>query len=167
MVRTIHLSVPMRFGLSEPVPVRVSHEDQQPSIEVMERAKCVVAGAKRRQLDFVILSTGSNICHFGDDVMPMSKLTGRDGFIRAKLEKGYSFRLLSKELGVSHQALINYVKGSGKHRAKKRAGISFRKPSTTRDFTETHGVSIDAVRGWLRRGRIKGRKVGHRWVILE
>ena len=107
------------------------------------------------------------MCDFGDYVMRIPKLTGRDGFIRAKLEEGYSFRLLSTELGVSHQALINYVKGLDKHRRRKRPGISFTKPSTTRDFAERHGVSINAVRDWLRQGRIRGRKVGRRWIIVE
>jgi len=97
----------------------------------------------------------------------ISKLSGKDGYIKAKLEEGYSFRLLSRELGVSYQTLINYVKGLDKHHSRRGTGISFRRPSTTRDFTETHGVSIDAVRGWLRKGRIKGRKVGHRWVVIE
>ena len=99
--------------------------------------------------------------------MRVSRLTGRDDFIRAKLEEGYSFRLLSGELGVSYQTLINYVTGLDKSHRKKRTRISFRKPSTTRDWAERHGVSIDAVRDWLRQGRIKGRKVGHRWAIIE
>ena len=99
--------------------------------------------------------------------MRISKLTGRDDFIKAKLEEGYSFRLLSKQLGVSYQTLINYVKGSDKYHRKKLTGISFRKPSTTRDLAERHGVSIHAVRERLRQGRIKGRKVGQRWVIIE
>jgi lambda repressor-like predicted transcriptional regulator len=46
----------------------------------------------------------------------ISRLTGKDDFIKAKLEEGYSFRLLSRELGVSYQTLINYVKGLNKHR---------------------------------------------------
>jgi len=99
--------------------------------------------------------------------MRVSKLTGKDDLIKAKLEEGYSFRLLSKELGVSYQTLINYVKGLDRHHGKKRTGISFRKPSTARDFAERHGVSISAVREWLRQGRIKGRKVGQQWVIIE
>jgi len=103
----------------------------------------------------------------GDYVTMISKLTGRDHFIKARLEEGYSFRLLSKELGVSYQTLINYVKGLGKYHGKKRAAISFRKPSTTRDLSERYGVSVYAVREWLREGRIKGRKVGQRWVITE
>ena len=99
--------------------------------------------------------------------MRASRLTGRDDFIRAKLEEGYSFRLLSREVGVSYQTLINYVNGLDGRRRKKGKGVSFRKPSTTRDWAEGHGVSICAVRDRLREGRIKGRKVGHRWVIIE
>lgn len=99
--------------------------------------------------------------------MGISRLTGKDDFIKAKLEEGYSFRLLSKELGVSYQTLINYVKGLDKHRVRKRTEISFRRPSTARDLAERRGVSIDTLREWLREGHIKGRKVGHRWVIVE
>ena len=99
--------------------------------------------------------------------MPSSRLKGKDELIKAKLEEGYSFRCLSKELGVSHQALINYVNGLDGRRKKKRKGVSFRRPSTTRDWAERHGVSIYAVRDWLQSGRIKGRKVGYRWVIIE
>ena len=97
----------------------------------------------------------------------LSKLTGKDDFIKAKLEEGYSFRLLSTELGVSHQALINYVKGLGKHYRKKRTGIGFRKPSTPRDLAERYGVPTYVIRSWLREGRIKGRKIGYRWAIVE
>jgi len=85
---------------------------------------------------------------------------GKDNLIKAKLEEGYSFRLSSSELGVSYQTMINYVKGSDRHHGKRRTGIGFRKPATTRDSAERHGVSIYAVRYWLREGRIKGRKVG-------
>ena len=91
--------------------------------------------------------------------MRVSRLTGRDDFIKAKLEEGYSFRLLSSELGVSYETLIRDVKGLDRHRRRKRPGISFTKPSTTRDWAERHGASIDAVRDWLRRGRISGRKL--------
>ena len=97
----------------------------------------------------------------------VSKLTGKDDYIRAKLEEGYSFRLLSRELGVSYQTLINYVKGRVRHSRKTGPRISFRKPTTTRDWAERHSVSVDAVRAQLRQGRIRGRKVGHRWVIFE
>ena len=115
----------------------------------------------------VILSTELNICSLGDYSVRISKLTGRDDFIKAKLEEGYSFRLLSRELGVSYQTLINYVKGSDKHGRKQRPGISFAKPTTTRTWAEAHDVSIEAVRYWLRQGRIRGRKVGRRWIIVE
>ena len=97
----------------------------------------------------------------------LSRLTGKDAYIKAKLEEGYSFRLLSLELGVSHQALINYVKGLDRHYRKAREGINFTKPLTPRDLAERQGVSIDIVRYLLREERIKGRKVGHRWVIVE
>jgi len=99
--------------------------------------------------------------------MRILKLIGRDNLIKAKLEEGYSFRLLSRELGISYQALINYVKGSETHHRKKRTGISFRKPSTARDFAERYGIPIKTVTEWLRQGRVKGRKVGQRWVIIE
>ena len=99
--------------------------------------------------------------------MGASRLSGRDDFIRAKLEEGYSFRLLSRELGVSYQTLINYVKGLDKHHRRKHPGISFRQPLTTRDFAEGHGVAIDTVHRWLHKGRIKGRKIGQRWIIIE
>ena len=97
----------------------------------------------------------------------ISKLSSKGDYIKAKLEEGYSFRLLSRELGVSYQTLINYVKGSDKHGRRLSPGISFAKSSTTSDWAERHGVSVDAVRDWLRQGRIRGRKVGHRWVIIE
>ena len=99
--------------------------------------------------------------------MRVSKLTGRDDFIKAKLEEGYSFRLLSTELGVSYQTLINYVKGLDRRYRKRRKGISFKKPSTSRDLAGRYNVSISLVRDWLREGRIKGRKIGHRWIIVE
>jgi len=99
--------------------------------------------------------------------MRMLKLSGKDDYIKAKLEEGYSFRVLSRELGVSYQTLINYVNGLDGRRRKKRKCVSFRKPSRTRDWAERHGVSICAVRDQLREGRIKGRKVGHRWIIVE
>jgi hypothetical protein len=95
----------------------------------------------------------------------LSKLTGKDAYIKAKLEEGYSFRLLSRELGVSHQALINYVKGLDRHYRKEREGINFRKPLTPRDLAEQHNVPSYAIRDWIREGRIRGRKVGHRWVV--
>lgn len=94
--------------------------------------------------------------------MGASRLSGRDDFIRAKLEEGYSFRLLSRELGVSYETLIKYVKGLGKNRRRKGPGISFRQPITTRDFAERHGVAIHTVHRWLREGHIKGRKIGQR-----
>jgi effector-binding domain-containing protein len=97
----------------------------------------------------------------------ISKFAGKENFIRAKLEEGHSFRGLSRELGVSHQALINHVKGLDRHYRKKYIGITFSKPLTTKDFAERNGVSISAVRVWLRQGRIKGRKVGQRWIIIE
>jgi len=99
--------------------------------------------------------------------MRISMLSGKDDYIKAKLEEGSSFRLLSRELGVSYQTLINYVNGLDGRRRKKSEGVSFRKPSTTRDWAERRGVSICVVRDRLREGRIKGRKVGHRWVIIE
>jgi lambda repressor-like predicted transcriptional regulator len=40
----------------------------------------------------------------------LARLTGEDAYIKAKLEKGYSFRLLIRELSVSHQALVNSCK---------------------------------------------------------
>jgi len=97
----------------------------------------------------------------------ISRLTSSDDLIKDRLEEGYSFRLLSKELGVSHQTLINYVKGLDRHYRKRHTGISFRKPWTTSDLAKRHGVPTYLIRDWLQEGRIKGRKVGHRWVILE
>ena len=120
-----------------------------------------------RAAALVTLSTEINIRSLGDYAVSISKLTGRDAFIRGKLEEGYCFRFLGKQLGVSYQTLINYVKGSDKRHRKRRTGITFRTPSTTRDFAERHAVSICAVRHWLREGRIKGKKVGHRWIIIE
>ena len=99
--------------------------------------------------------------------MRFSRLTDKDDYIKAKLEEGYSFRLLSRELGVSHQTLINHVKGLDRHYKKRRVGINFRKPSTPRDLAERYNLSTGVVRDWLREGLIKGRKVGHRWVIIE
>ena len=99
--------------------------------------------------------------------MRLSRLTDKDDYIKAKLEEGYSFRLLGRELGVSYQTLINHVAGSARPRREKGSGISFQKPLTTRVWAERHGVSIHAVRYWLREGSIKGRKVGHRWIIVE
>lgn len=99
--------------------------------------------------------------------MRASRLTGRDDFIKARLEEGYSFRLLSRELGVSHETLIKYVKGLGKNRRRKGPGIDFAEPLTTRDFAERHGVTIPTVHRWLHKGRIKGRKIGQRWIIIE
>lgn len=99
--------------------------------------------------------------------MRISTIVGKDDLIKAKLEEGYSFNLLSKELGVGCRTLINYVKGLDSHFRRKYAGISFRKPSTPRDFAARHGIPIKRVTDWLRKGRIKGRKVGQQWVITE
>ena len=99
--------------------------------------------------------------------MRLSRLADKDDYIKAKLEEGYSFRLLSKELGVSHQTLINYVKGLDRHYGERRTGISFRKPPTTSDLARRYDVPTYVVRDWLRGGHIKGRKVGHRWAIIE
>ena len=97
----------------------------------------------------------------------ISKLTGRDDFIKAKLEEGYSFRLLSRELGVSYQTLINYVKGLDSHYyRKKQAGIGFRKPLTPRNLAERYNVPTYVIRDWLRQGRIAGKKIGYRWIIV-
>jgi hypothetical protein len=73
--------------------------------------------------------------------MRISTIVGKDNLIRTKLEEGYSFRLLSRELGVSYQTLINYVRGLDRHCRRKRPGIGFTRPSTTRDWAERHGVS--------------------------
>jgi transposase len=97
----------------------------------------------------------------------LSRLSYKYDYIKAKLEEGYSFRFLSEELGVSHQTLINYVKGLNGHYKRIHVGIDFRKPLTPRDLAQRQGVSICLVRNWLREGRIKGRKVGHRWIIVE
>ena len=99
--------------------------------------------------------------------MKRSKLIGRDGFIKAKLEEGYSFRLLSTELGVSHQTLINYVKGLDRDYAQRRPGISFREPSRTGDVARAYGVSTYRVRDWIRAGSVNAKKVGHRWIVIE
>ena len=92
--------------------------------------------------------------------MRIPKLTGKDNLIKSRLEEGYSFRLLSTELGVGCRTLIRYVKGLDTRNRKKHAGISFRKPPTSRDLAERYGIPIKTVADWLRRGRIKGRKVG-------
>jgi hypothetical protein len=97
----------------------------------------------------------------------ISRLTGRDDFIKAKLEEGHSFRLLSRELGVSYQTLINYVKGQDGHYRRRRPGITFRRPLTPGDLAKRYDVPVYVVRDWLREGHIKGSKVGHRWVITE
>jgi hypothetical protein len=92
--------------------------------------------------------------------MRVPKLTGRDNLIKTKLEEGYSFTLLSTELGVTCRTLIRYVKGLDTRNRKKHAGISFRKPSTPMDLAERYDIPIKTVADWLRRGCIKGRKVG-------
>ena len=99
--------------------------------------------------------------------MRLSRLTDKGDYIKAKLEEGYSFRLLSKELGVSHQTLINYVKGLDRHYRQRSTGINFRRPSSTGDLARRYDVPTYVIRDWLREGRIKGRKVGHRWAIIE
>jgi hypothetical protein len=91
--------------------------------------------------------------------MKRSKLIGRDGFVKARLEEGYSFRLLSRELGVSHQNLINYVKGLDRHYRKEREGLNFRKPLTPRDLAERHNVPIM----WLEIGFRKGVSKAGKW----
>jgi hypothetical protein len=106
-------------------------------------------------------------CNFGGDAVGTSRLVGKDDLIKVKLEEGYSFRLLGRELGVSHQTLINYVKGLDRHYGKEREGLNFRKPLTPRDLAERHNVPNYVITDWIREGRIKGRKVGHRWVIIE
>jgi hypothetical protein len=118
---------------------------------------------ERGRLFLPVFST----CNFGGDAVRTSRLVGKHDLIKVKLEEGYSFRLLSRELGVSHQTLINYVKGLDRHCGKERDGINFRKPLTPRDLAERHNVPNYVIRDWLRKGRIKGRKVGHRWVIDE
>jgi len=99
--------------------------------------------------------------------MRISTIVGKDDLIKAKLEEGYSFNLLSKELRVGIHTLINYVKGLDSLYKRKYAGISFRKPPTPRDFAERYGIPIGTLQDWLRKGRIKGRKVGWQWVIIE
>lgn len=68
--------------------------------------------------------------------MRISTIVGKDDLIKAKLEEGYSFQLLSKELGVGIHTLINYVKGMNSRYKRKYPGISFRKPSTLRDLAK-------------------------------
>jgi len=99
--------------------------------------------------------------------MRVSTIVGKDNLIKAKLEEGYSFNLLSKELGVGIHTLINYVKGLDSQYKRKYAGISFRKPSTLRDLAKSHGIPKQTAQYWLQKGRIKGRKVGWQWVIIE
>ena len=99
--------------------------------------------------------------------MKIPKLTGQDNLIKSRLEEGYPFTLLSRELGVDYRTLTNYVKGLDRHNRKRYAGIGFRKRLTPRDVAERYGISVNRVSAWLRRGRVKGRKVGHQWVITE
>ena len=99
--------------------------------------------------------------------MRVSTIIGKDDLIKAKLEEGYSFTLLSKELGVACQTLINYVKGLDSRYRTKYAGISLRRPTRPRHLAERYGIPITTVTDWLRKGRIKGRKVGWQWVITE
>jgi DNA-directed RNA polymerase specialized sigma subunit len=99
--------------------------------------------------------------------MRVSTIIGKDDFIKAKLEEGYSFRLLSTELGVGCRTLINYVKGLDTCNSKKYPGISFRKPATLRDLAKSYGIPKKTAQDWFRKGRIKGRKVGHHLVITE
>jgi DNA-directed RNA polymerase specialized sigma subunit len=97
----------------------------------------------------------------------ISTIVGKDDLIKAKLEEGYSFQLLSKELGVGVHTLINYVKGMDSLCKRKYPGISFRKPLTVRDLTKSHGIPKQTALEWLQKGRIKGKKVGWQWVITE
>jgi len=99
--------------------------------------------------------------------MKIRKLIGKDDLIKSRLEEGYPFTLLSTDFGVDYRTLTNYVKGLDVHNRKRYAGISFRKPLTPRNVAERHGISVNRVTAWLRRGRVKGRKVGHQWVITE
>jgi len=99
--------------------------------------------------------------------MRVSTIVGKDDLIKAKLEEGYSFNLLSKELGVNIHTLINYVKGMNSRYKRKYAGISFRKPPTPRDLAKSYGIPKTTAQDWLQKERIKGRKVGHHWVITE
>ena len=99
--------------------------------------------------------------------MRVSTIVGKDDLIKAKLEEGYSFNLLSKELGVNIHTLINYVKGMNSRYKRKYAGISFRKPPTPRDLAKRYGIPTSTITNWLQKGRIKSRKVGHRLVITE
>ena len=99
--------------------------------------------------------------------MKIRKLTDKDDLIKSRLEEGYPFTLLSTDFGVDYRTLTNYVKGLDVHNRKRYAGISFRKPLTPRNVAERHGISVNRVTAWLRRGRVKGRKVGHQWLITE
>jgi hypothetical protein len=99
--------------------------------------------------------------------MRISTIVGKDDLIKAKLEEGYSFELLSKELGVGIHTLVNYVKGMNSRYKRKYPGISFRKPLTLRDFAKICGIPIGTLRDWFWKGRIKGKKVGHLLVITE
>jgi hypothetical protein len=97
--------------------------------------------------------------------MRVSTIVGKDDLIKAKLEEGYSFRLLSKELGVGVHTLISYVKGFDTCNSKKYPGITFGKPSRTGDLAQRYGIPKQTVQYWLWKGRIKGNKVGSQWVI--
>jgi DNA-directed RNA polymerase specialized sigma subunit len=99
--------------------------------------------------------------------MRIPKLHGKDNLIKSRLEEGYSFTLLSTELGVGCRTLIRYVKGLDTRNRKKYAGISFRKPSTLRDLAKSYGIPKKTAQDWFRKGRIKGRKVGQHLVITE
>lgn len=114
-----------------------------------------------------MLSICTNTRNLGDYIVGSRKLTGRDDFVKAKLEEGYSFRLLSKELGVSYQTVINYVKGLDRHSKRRHTAISFREPLRSKDLAERYNVTTAAIRYGLRKGRIKGRRVGYRWIIIE
>jgi DNA-directed RNA polymerase specialized sigma24 family protein len=99
--------------------------------------------------------------------MRVSTIVGKDDLIKAKLEEGYSFQLLSKELGVGCHTLINYVKGMNSRYERKYPGITFRKPSRLRDLVKRYGIPKSTIQGWLRKGRVKGKKVGWQWIITE